>query len=719
MDRIGKYSITATVGIGAYGVVFKATDTDLDRIVALKSIKSLTNKEVDQKRFVREAKALAKLSHPNIVTLYDLIEHEDDLFLVMQYIDGIPLSVFLDHGPMPLTTALDIISRMTSALVTAHGLGIMHGDIKPANIMIDTNDVPYLVDFGLAKFWREVDPLHTILASTKELTTSLDGTLPYMAPEKIMGQISDDRADIFSLGTVFYEMLTGRRAFEGNIQGAVLNRVLNDHPTPIQDVRPEVPSWLAGIIEHMLEKDPGMRIRSMLKVQIELGVKKEWDWPTIIRGRIHRIRTKIRRQGGFLAAIKLVIAAIALAIVVGAGIITFDYVAQPVSVRMEKAIDLVRHFEKDGAVEESKELFSSILIDEPDHAGAEAGMAMALVREYTSKESDPATLRRATALAESALQRDPQLALANIAAAWAAEFNGDFDRADRLYNDANLLAPDSALILEGRARLLKKRGDFAAAGKVLQSAIKLHPDDRIFYDGFGEILFLHGKYREAERQFRQGLYVAPDNVQGYANLAQTLHMQGKTREAIRTIQDGLKIRKNTNLYNNLGTYLFFQGQYEQAAQAFERMLKLDGNSHDYLAWANLADAQRYIPHKSQDAKASYERAVQLLLVDLKKRPNHEGLNSRLALYAAKAGDFETARDALLIATGKAVKDPRTFYRIMVVHEIMGDRTSALEMMGRALKAGYPLNEIANDPDLARLRQDRVYQMIISKWESGK
>lgn len=719
MNHIGKYSITDIAGDGTYGTVFRAIDNELDRAVAIKSFHSSTKNKIDHNLFLREAKSLAKLSHPNIVTIYDLIDHEGDFLLVMQHIDGTDLSVYLKNNQIPIDAALRMMIQITSALDTAHGARMIHGDIKPENIMIDKDNVPYLVDFGLARFWNSDDILVTRLTSTEGFGPSLNGTLPYMAPEKIIGHKSDHRSDIFSLGAVFYEMIAGRRAFDGDNQGAILNGILNIYPPSIDTLRPDVPSWLSDLIDRMLEKQPERRIQTTKNVQTALISQGHYPGAGRIRDRQGRASTKAGSAVSRTVSFKLAVSLAAFGLLSWIAALALGYEVRPISMRMAQGMKLIGHFDKINAIKESKAIFSGILSANPDHAGAEAGMALALIRDYTSKEADPATLRRATIFAKSALESDPQLALANIAAAWAAEFNGDFARASALYDRANLLDPDNRLVFEGRARLLKKSNNFSGAIKVLQSAIKTHPDQRIYYDAYGEILAIQGDFPGAERLFRQGLRVDPDNLQGYANLAQSLHMQGKTKEAIRAVQDGLRIGENTSLYNNLGTYLFFQGQYEKAVEAFERTLGFGGDAHDYLAWANLADAQRYVPSMSSKAIDSYRRAIQLLKKNLDKRPRDEGLNSRLALYAAKADDFEAARAALSLATDKPTRDPRIYYRAMITHHILGNQQSAITYLRRALEAGYPLSEIELDPDLAELRQDKAYQLIISRWEIVK
>ncbi len=711
VGHVGKYRLEGELGAGAHGRVVKAHDTVLGRTVALKLLK--TPEGGNQKALKHEAKMLARLSHANIVTLYELFDSDDGPILVMEYVDGAPLASRLTKGPLPVGDAITIIEQLVDALDFANDMGITHGDIKPSNIMLGNAGTPLLVDFGLAKFSSRNAALET-LSGSGATNTSLEGTIPYMAPETIMGTAVDKRADIFSLGAVFYEMITGKRAFDAPNQGAILNRVLNDAPPLIGTLRRDAPRWIATLIEMMLEKNPELRLQSMAAVRGCLAARGKRDWRTRTKAfgaRAFRFARKKRSIPQWTKAALL--GAITATTIWAINVIIVD-VAPPVSVQIDRGINLVQHFERKGAIEGAQKIFGNILSEDPTHAAAQAGLALALIREYTSMETDPATLRRATAYAEAALKEDPLLALANIATAWAAEFESDFERAHELYDAADALGRNNPLIPEGRARTFKKQGNFEKALITLEKAIETYPKVHLFYDDYGDLLTRQGRYTEAERIFRQSIEIQPENTIGYANLAQTLHAQGKTDQAISTIQDGLKIRKNSNLYNNLGTYLFFQGRFEQAAQAFERTLEYDGNTHDYFYWANLADAYRWTPGKRSDAKTAYRRAIQLLQTELSKRPDHPALNSRNALYSAKLGDREAAQRSLekLFISGDL--HPVQLYRVTVALEVLGDRKSALRMLERTIDSGYAFNEITRDPELEKLRQDPAYHQMLSR-----
>lgn len=714
--HIGRYRVEDRIGAGAHGEIFRARDELLQRWVAIKTLKPSRSGDAhhyDHQKAVAEARALALLRHPNVVTLYELVEHQGGVCLVMEYVDGAPLSARLKDGPLGLDEALRIADQLADALAAAHAYGIVHGDIKPGNILIDQVGAPRVIDFGLARLSGGEDLVATISADA-HVASSLAGTLPFMAPEVAMGERPDARADVFSLGAVFYEMLTGRRAFDADSEGGVLQRVLNHAPASMRRANSDIPAALDDIVERMLEKDPARRLSSMTEVRAALARLGGGDAFAAWRLRARQVlRAVTRRRRAWQWARAATVSA-AVGVVAWSGVALLHEIAPPVSVRIEQGLDLVQHFENKGAIDKAQDVFERILVDDPQHAAASAGLALALMREYTFLETDPATLRRATSHAEAALGRDPHLALANIAAGWAAEFNSDFDRALRLYDIADVLDTDNPLVFEGRARILKKQGDYDGAIAVLEEAVKAHPHEALFHKGYGEMESRRGNYARAEASYRESIRLAPDKADSYASLSHVLHMQGRTDEAIAVVQDGLKVHQNPELYNNLGAYLFFQGRYAESVQVFKRTLAFEGNSHEYRYWANLADAYRWTPGKDDEARDAYRQAIRLLNLELAKRPDHPALNSRSALYHAKYGDPETAARALERVLSRDRLPPIQLYRATVTLEILGRREEALAMLERALDAGYALNEIANDPELADLRQDRNYQILLAR-----
>jgi serine/threonine protein kinase len=284
--KLGPYEIQSPLGAGGMGEVYRAKDTRLDRTVAIKVLPShlSSNPELKQ-RMEREAKAISALQHANICTFYDIGSQDGTDFLVMEYLEGQTVAERLGKGPLPLDQVLKIGTEIAQALEKAHQRGIIHRDLKPANIML-TKAGAKLMDFGLAKPELSIAPqavgpftpstptmnLASRTAAVSPLTQkgSIVGTFQYMAPELLQGAEADARSDLFSFGCVLYEMITGRRAFEGKSQLSVFTAILEKDPEPIGVRQPLAPPMLDGVVRACLAKDPADRIQSAHDVAMDL-----------------------------------------------------------------------------------------------------------------------------------------------------------------------------------------------------------------------------------------------------------------------------------------------------------------------------------------------------------------------------------------------------------------------------------------------------------------
>lgn len=277
-DRIGPFQIVSLLGRGGMGEVFLANDTRLERKVAIKILPAEFSLSASLKqRFEREAKAISNLSHPHICTLHD-VGHENGLsYLVMEYCEGETLANRLSRGALPAEQVIRIGIQIADAVDKAHREGVVHRDLKPGNIMLTKNGAK-LLDFGLAKLVD--DPLErgardtlgsvpTVQAPITEEGAVL-GTFQYMAPEQLEGKPADARTDIFSLGTVLYEMASGRKAFEGKSRASLIAAILEHRPQPITRLQPATPPALDHVIQRCLEKDPEQRWQSVRDIVAEL-----------------------------------------------------------------------------------------------------------------------------------------------------------------------------------------------------------------------------------------------------------------------------------------------------------------------------------------------------------------------------------------------------------------------------------------------------------------
>lgn len=262
---LGRYEIESKLGEGGMGEVYLARDTRLGRRVALKRLVGHVAADPDHRaRFEREARAAAALNHPGIVTLHSIEEADGVEFMTMEWIDGAPLADHIPSGGMPVERALDVAVALSDAVAVAHEAGIVHRDLKPANVMIDRPGAVKVLDFGLARSAPGPAGVEAETTDAEPLTRHghVIGTIPYMSPEQAEGRPVDARSDVFSLGTILYEMVAGRRPFEGASPLAVMSAVLRDPPPALEGVRTGVPAALVGIIDRCLAKDPADRFAS-------------------------------------------------------------------------------------------------------------------------------------------------------------------------------------------------------------------------------------------------------------------------------------------------------------------------------------------------------------------------------------------------------------------------------------------------------------------------
>ncbi len=273
--KLGPYEIQSPLGAGGMGEVYLARDTRLERTVAIKILPAqVSNDPVRKQRFEREAKTISSLNHPNICTLHDIGSQDGVDYLVMECVEGETLAKRLEKGPLPLEQVLKYGAQVADALDKAHRAGIVHRDLKPGNIMLTASGAK-LLDFGLAKPAAPLMSGATLTAAATQTTPMTQegmvvGTFQYMSPEQVEGKELDGRSDIFSLGAVLYEMVTGKKAFEGKSQLSVASAILEKEPAPISSIKPMTPPALDHAIRRCLAKDPDDRWQSARDLALEL-----------------------------------------------------------------------------------------------------------------------------------------------------------------------------------------------------------------------------------------------------------------------------------------------------------------------------------------------------------------------------------------------------------------------------------------------------------------
>jgi serine/threonine protein kinase len=277
---LGPYRILCLLGAGGMGRVYRAKDTRLDRDVA---IKTLAPEVIQNPRslqfFEQEARAASALNHPNILTIYEVGELRGTRFIVSEFIDGPTLAAKIAEGPLEVAAALDIAIQVASGLVAAHAAQIIHRDIKPENLLVRDDGLIKIVDFGIAKLTEDRRLVQRSAApeapNVRTRTGTIIGTAKHMSPEQARGQSVDGRTDIFSLGTVIYEMIAGRAPFEGETDSDVMAEILKTEPPPLEEAAPGAPAELARIVAKAMRKNRDERYESAAQLAADLGALRD------------------------------------------------------------------------------------------------------------------------------------------------------------------------------------------------------------------------------------------------------------------------------------------------------------------------------------------------------------------------------------------------------------------------------------------------------------
>ena len=731
-DWILHYRIEHQLGAGGMGAVYKAWDRKLERPVALKVLHADSRLDDDhRRRFLREARAASALSHPGIVSIYEINQHQGLDILVMEFIQGQSLFQLMRSRLLPVATTLDYAVQIAQSLAKASDARIIHRDLKPGNVMVTEDGHTKILDFGLAK----LDPLNRGVDETKTspLTEAGQtvGTPAYMSPEQALGEQVDSRSDVFAFGVMLYEMLTGTRPFEGATSFAILRQVTSVEPPPAASVRAAVPAEVSALVAAMLAKKADQRIPIARALEILRGASalaiSTSSQPTVsmaiplpgpatateqtAKETTHEPTSRpVSRRSWWLAgAAAALVAAVAL-------LPQLRTWSQPAGTSLppdalglyRKGVELLQKKYRTEYLDQAIQSLEQAVAANPQHAASYAALAEAYIARSRTA-SDPQWLARAREVAGRAVDLNSDLAAAHIAAAMTATAENSFAAAEASVNRALELDPRSGRAHYWRGNLRQRQNRPDEAVTEFQAAMTLTPNDWEPANALGTLLNGREHYTEAAEALEKARQASPDNPAIHVNLATSYHMLDRYEDAAASLQRALEIQPSATTYNNLGTLRFFQGRYRDAVAALEKAVDL--NASRYLYWGNLGDAYRWAPGERSKAAESYRKAVQLAETVIS---TDKAARGRIALYLAKNGDSEGARNRLRAIPEKDW-DATMHYRAAVIHEIGGRRLQALTELQTSLTAGYALSEIANDPELLELRNDvRYHRMAVPK-----
>ncbi|MGV7208250.1 protein kinase domain-containing protein [Oxalobacteraceae bacterium A2-2] len=729
LGQIGHYQLRERLGEGGFGEVYAAWDERLQRLVALKRLR-LASADGGAERLMKEARLAASLQHAAFVRIHALEQDGWSQSIVMELVPGHTLRAALQGAPLEPSRALDITGQVAAAMQEAHGQNLVHGDLKPSNLMLEPSGAVRILDFGLA---RHIDPLATQTMSP----FSQEGTIAYMSPERLQGTAPDPAGDIYALGIILYEMLTGSRPF-ADLQGLALAAAQMQSSSEQWPFGPDIAAPLRQLVLDMTAREPARRLPSMEAVAQRVAALRDpasavvpanWTlalptallrraFPVATAGAVPRRRLPVWARVALLSSLGAVLIAGAAWRWAPAEWVQ-DWAPYSEQRSLQQGMDGLRVFDRDGALEASLAQFDRVLAHSPGHAAAVAGSAIAYCFLYNGSGRDETWLQRADVASQFALKLDDQLALAYTALAFVQLVRGDTQKAMLTIDRALSLDPNEAMAWYVKIGILQRTRRYKEQRAQIDLAIQRFPQERNFIDQLGVLFYVQGDYASAEQAFRRSLLLAPDASFAYANMSAALLRQGREDDALHTLQQGLQIRPSSVLYSNLGTTLFARGDYVAAASAFEHAVSASrGGPNVALKWANLADTLRWIPGRMEDSRRAYRRALELQQLELERSQDDPVFLSRRGLYLAHLEPPTAALEWISRAVSLAPNNADVRFRAAVACELAGERRLAISHLRQAQELGYPAKLIASEPDLLALRRDPLFHPTSSITETS-
>lgn len=721
LPALSHYQIRAQLGEGGFGAVYEAWDSKLCRSVAIKRLKHLESANA-QAALLKEARLAASLQHAAFVKIHAIEEDGEGTAIVMELVPGPTLKQWGQGQPQAPSKVLELIRQIADAMQAAHAAGLIHGDLKPSNLILEPGGRVRILDFGLAS---QADPQAT--ASLSELDPQ--GTIAYMAPELMLGTLPNPQTDLYALGAILYELVNGSRP-HAHLSGLALAAAHMQASSDGWNYPADLPAPVIQLIRSMTASKPAQRLASMAAVLAQIDAIGLVNQPPANSPRPERAielnssSTAAKAQRArFSRTTRWALAILAISPIWLTGAWQLAaYFSSPESSmsssasaysearEMQQGLAALRLFDRPGSLDAADKNFNLILSHNPNNAAAVAGLSLVYGFRYLSDEQDEIWLQKADASAQQALKLNDQLALSHVAKGKVLNLQGKPELGLAMQERALALDPKNFFAWDEKINALRKLRRYADARKNAELGLQYFPQERIFADQLGTIHYAQDDYKAAEQAFKLSIQLQPDAVYAYANLSGALMSQNRNDEALQVLQQGLQIRPSALLYGNLGNAQFLRADYVAAAAAFELAVSPDkGNPSSYLGWANLADTLLWIPGRKAEASKAYDKARQLLAPRLARNQNDVTLMSRMGLYSARTGDTAKSLELLQKAIKLAPKDASVLFLAGLSYELLGERTAALDAITKAREFGYPVSFIESEPDLLALRKDARYQ----------
>ena len=699
--QLGHYRILEKIGAGGMGEVYRARDEHLDREVAIKVLPEGTwaNEEA-RRNFRQEALNLSRLNHPNIATVHDFDCYQETDFLVTEYIPGISLNERLAKGPLPEDEILKLVTQLVEGIAAAHGQGVVHRDLKPGNLRVMPDGRLKILDFGLAR------PLATVrqTSSTASMgdAPNLAGTLTYMPPEQLRGELTDARSDIYSVGVILYEMSAGRRPFDATLTTALVDAVLHVSPLPPGRLRPDLSTALEQIIVKCLEKEPSHRYQSALELLTDLRRASRASTTEKSLAVLYFENLGGQKEDEYFR----------------------DGITEDITTELSKIKEL-RVFSR-----------SAVLAfrDKPVTANQVGQQLNALYLLEGSLQRAAGRLRITAKLVETrsghciwAEKYDRTLQdvfaiqdeiATNIAHELQVVLTQSEKEAIAKIPTADVCAYD--FYLRGRQFFHQfRRKGFDFAREMFAKAIEIDPGYARAYAGIADCsAFLYfywdsssANLEQADQASRRALELDPDLAEVHASRGLTASMKKNYEEAERELRTAMRLGPRLfEPYYFYARNCYAQGKLEDAVVWFEQASKV--SPEDYQAPMLLASALNGLGLKAE-ARAAYRRGLAAAEKHLELHPG----DSRALYLGANALSQLNEREKSMEWAERAMvlegEEPQVLYNVACVYALLGEADKAVDCLEKSITHGWGQREwMEHDPDLAPVRGHPRFRTLV-------
>ncbi len=692
LERWGPFEHLQRVGRGSFGEVYRAFDPTLQRHVALKLLLPSDLPGLDATAVIDEARAMAKVRHPNVVPIYGVGTHDGRSGFWSDFVQGRTLAELLStQGAFGPREAALILIDVCKAVGAVHAAGFVHRDIKSGNVMREEGGRILLMDFGLTHAQGTDGPS--------------SGTPIYMAPELFTGQAATNLTDIYALGVLLFNLLTGTYPVEGAGSAALRRAHAAGMRRTVIDVRPDLPERLAHAVGIALAVDPAKRFATpglmIAALSDAIGMGTPMNAPAV------PAPSRWSRWWLLAPAAALIGAAVLLP---RAPAVQAPAQSSVLAMRgeFERAHDLVQHYYRPQALETAIPLLEQVVAADGQFAPGFADLAWANFLQFT-QQRDTRYVAPARESALRAIALDPDLASAHAALGALYAETGQTDLASHELDEALRLDKFSAAAHGAQASLYERQGRAADVEPTLRKALTLAPDDWSLLTQLGTYYLDQGKWADAEAQYNRAIALVPDNARAHNNLGLVYRALDRLDVSAAAFRRAIDLEPTALRYRNLGMVLADAGNYQAASAAVTRSLEL--RPDQYRTWGLRAFIRQQQGAGADDVRASYLKAIDLATELRRARPRDTYLLADVGSYYAAVGMAAESVPLLAQAAALGADIPEVLFETAVAYEALHRRDEALDLLAKATIGGYAAGAVARHPGLAALRTDPRYRAL--------